>query len=983
MRAVNKISIRSKLPIAMATMVALNIILISAVGYFDSRDLAVKGANEKLAEIGDTHAKQVEALLHSVDHGLQTQAADPVVAEAITAFAKTFNALQNPKEDLQKDYITDNPFPAEDRGKLRNTSGFSPYDTVHRQYHPIFATLRDAVGYYDVFLFDTRGNLVYSVQKSTDYATNLMTGEWRETGLAEAFRQASENSADARSVFVDFAPYGPSGGKPEAFIARPVFDTDGARLGVIAYELPVSALNAAASTSIGRTGHSYLVAADGYMRSDTPLTEVNDVLQTFVESPAVEHGTAGETGTLEYHDAAGNVVEGHYNAIDFHGVSWALVTEQGQEELLSALPKMLRDQLMMGAAFLAVAAALSFWLASGVSRPLQRVVDTVGRISGKDYDTPVPDIDRGDEIGDIAQALERFRTTLAEAEEAAVDAAFKGAAYDATGGPMALCDLDRRCVGANAALLTLIAEHPDDFGIEAEEDGTMPLVGRTLEELDIIDGDILAEMQDHARLPIQKTIVVGGLYVGLLIDLVRNREGGGIGYVIDMQNRTDQMAAEVLSTAIDGQQSRVEMDLSGAVKRHNDHFARLLRLDARAVQKTNGREIIRGEAQGAEIWDAALRGEATVGRFHVAAQQGRRIVDGSFNPVPDQDGRTAGFLLIGVDVTEERERAIAAESEAKQRADDQANVVQKLSVSLQHISQGDLTSLIEDTFAQDYEQLRHDFNEAVSKLEAVIGDVVVNASSIGSEAGGISASVTELSKRTEAQAATLEETAAAMHQLTTSVASSAQGAASAAEIAAEARKNAQASSGIVRETADAMTQIEASSQEVAKIIGVIDDIAFQTNLLALNAGVEAARAGSAGRGFAVVASEVRALAQRCLEASNDISSLISASGEHVERGVSLVGKTGNELENIAASVLEISDNVGQIATAAREQSNGLTEINEALSQLDQATQQNAAMAEETTAAAQSLLGEAHHLTETTSSFRTRRSSEQKGTHRAA
>ncbi len=165
-----------------------------------------------------------------------------------------------------------------------------------------------------------------------------------------------------------------------------------------------------------------------------------------------------------------------------------------------------------------------------------------------------------------------------------------------------------------------------------------------------------------------------------------------------------------------------------------------------------------------------------------------------------------------------------------------------------------------------------------------------------------------------------------------------------------------------------MAKIESSSQQVSKIISVIDDIAFQTNLLALNAGVEAARAGDAGRGFAVVASEVRALAQRCLEASNEISALITVSGESVTKGVALVGETGAALATISASVLQISDNVSHIAEASNEQSGGLNEISTALVNLDQMTQHNAAMAEETTAATQTLLNEADALTAATRAF---------------
>jgi methyl-accepting chemotaxis protein len=618
---------------------------------------------------------------------------------------------------------------------------------------------------------------------------------------------------------------------------------------------------------------------------------------------------------------------------------------------------------------MAVAIVLSILLSRSFSLPLLRTVESVGEIERKNYARDVSDTERGDEIGDIAKALDRFRGSLSAAEATTVEAAFKGAAFEATGGPMILCDLDQQIVGANNAFVRLLQDNSDDFGVAGRRISKSTLIGQSLKDFSFLPEVITAELRHGGALPIRQKLNIGECYVGLLIDFVFDQTGSPIGFVVDLKNQTFQMASQVLVEAIDGQQARLEMDLDGKIKRFNSHFETLMHASPEKITAMQAQDVVRPE-DDVDIWSLARNGTAHVGRFFVTGDGPRRIFDGSFTPVPDQNGQTSGFLLIGTDVTETREQFLKAEAVAKQRAVDLAKVVEKLSVGLRELSSGNLTGTIEDTFAEEYEQLRIDFNEAATQLNAAISEVVLKAASIGDEADGICASVADLSKRTESQAATLEQTAAAMHELTTSVASSAQGAASAAKIANDARENAQASSGVVRATADAMKEIEASSQEVTKIIGVIDDIAFQTNLLALNAGVEAARAGSAGRGFAVVASEVRALAQRCLEASNEISSLISASGQHVERGVSLVGKTARELENIAASVLEISDNVGQIAQASSEQSHGLSEINEALNQLDQATQQNAAMSEETNAAAEALSGEARHLMTVTEKFQT-------------
>src|SRR5690606_34427613 len=221
---------------------------------------------------------------------------------------------------------------------------------------------------------------------------------------------------------------------------------------------------------------------------------------------------------------------------------------------------------------------------------------------------------------------------------------------------------------------------------------------------------------------------------------------------------------------------------------------------------------------------------------------------------------------------------------------------------------------------------------------------------------------------TEHQAMRLEQTAAALNQLTQSVRSAADGASQAAAKVVSTRNEANHSGEIVQNAVRAISEIAQSSQEISQIIGVIDEIAFQTNLLALNAGVEAARAGEAGRGFAVVASEVRALAQRSAEAARQIKTLISTSSGQVEQGVKLMAETGEVSERIIASVVEIDELVAGIASSSREQSLGLSDINTAVNEMDQGTQQNAAMVEQTTAAVHSLRSEAAMLAENVSAF---------------
>ncbi|WP_163535499.1 methyl-accepting chemotaxis protein [Frigidibacter albus] len=303
----------------------------------------------------------------------------------------------------------------------------------------------------------------------------------------------------------------------------------------------------------------------------------------------------------------------------------------------------------------------------------------------------------------------------------------------------------------------------------------------------------------------------------------------------------------------------------------------------------------------------------------------------------------------------ERERQISAAA--------QDRVVTALADGLRRLADGDLRVAIDQRFEDSYDQLRIDFNAAVASLATAIGDIRDSALSIHAGSGSIAAAAEDLSRRTEQSAATLEQSAAALTELTAAVGSAAQGAGQADQTVMQARQSAERSNVVVKDAIAAMDEIKQSSSRISGIIDVIDDIAFQTNLLALNAGVEAARAGEAGRGFAVVASEVRALSQRSSEAAREISALIADSSRHVGRGVDLVNQVGASLHLIVGSITSISENVSAIAASTREQSTGISEINIAVSRLDQSTQQNAGMVEETTAASRDLTGEAEALTQ--------------------
>jgi methyl-accepting chemotaxis protein len=379
------------------------------------------------------------------------------------------------------------------------------------------------------------------------------------------------------------------------------------------------------------------------------------------------------------------------------------------------------------------------------------------------------------------------------------------------------------------------------------------------------------------------------------------------------------------------------------------------------------------------LGNAIGRLTGTMGRL-AAGDLGAEI---SGNGRPDEIGAMAKAVQVFKD-NAVRTEALEREAEAQRsqtedqrqrnaeqeraRAEAMAEATNGLASGLKHLSSGDLTFQLDRAFAQDFESLRADFNAAVSQLRGTLGSVAQATSSIDSGSREISQSADDLSKRTEQQAASLEETAAALDQITTNVANSSKRAEEARTVAIQANDSARQSGTVVANAVTAMGRIEESSGQISNIIGVIDDIAFQTNLLALNAGVEAARAGEAGKGFAVVAQEVRELAQRSAQAAKEIKDLIGKSSVEVQTGVKLVSDTGTALKTIETYIVTINQHMDAIATSAREQSVGLVEVNTAVNQMDQVTQQNAAMVEEANAAGATLANESARLRDLISQF---------------
>ncbi|MCB1342585.1 MAG: HAMP domain-containing protein [Pseudooceanicola sp.] len=968
MNILSRMPIAVKLPLIMVGLTLAALLATGIFAYIEARDEAREQAETRLSVLSQGKSDLLAAVMQRIGADLMIQAGSPTTINAIRDFGAAFAALPEAARTVKQTYISANPEPAGERNRYPGPAGGNGYDRVHRLHHNAIDRLRTIMGYYDVFLIDLDGNVVYTVYKEADFGDNLRTGPLKDSGLGRVFAAAVDNSADDTSAFDDFSPYGPSAGAASSFMARPVFDENGARMGVVAFQLPTEVLNTAVQnvSGLSESGSIYLVGPDGWLRSSRRGYEGSGALSTRVDNPAVSAALAGGTGLTTYVGPRGGALMAHYEPVTVAGQTWALVVDETLDELMKSAEGIRQHFIVMMGVTGVFAVVLSVLMARSLTVPFGRITAAMRDISEKRYQITVPGTARGDEIGEMARTLDAFRNALIEAEVVALEAAFQSGGFQHASAAMLMVDEGFKINYMNDAMVAVFDERAEDFRALTGVQNARDLIGVNMDRFHAVPERVRKIVSRPENLPMRAVIKVGRTFFSLMIAPILNKEGKVSGLVLEWKNETKSLRDSTIISALDANSVRIEITQGGKIgwansfvcKRLGRKVEELLDLDADTIL---GVRPVEGE-RPPRVSDIAQSRE-TVTREVLLSVNGRQMrIDANLTPMNDPQGKPAGVVLVGADVTEERNHLEAANTERARNERDQALVVEGLRQGLTRLSDGDLTARITSEFATQYEQLRSDFNAATIRLEGVIGQIVESATAIRTDTESISSASQTLSKRTESQAATLEETAAALDQLTGSVRTAAEGATSAAELVRETRRNVETSGGVVHEAVDAMGEIEKFSNQISSISGVIDEIAFQTNLLALNAGVEAARAGDAGRGFAVVASEVRALAQRSSDAAREINSLISSSGAQIKRGVTLVSKAGQVLTQMLDSVSSISGSVESIAQSASEQSRGLQEINSAVNQLDRVTQQNAAMFEQTTAASLALAGEAEGLT---------------------
>jgi methyl-accepting chemotaxis protein len=599
---------------------------------------------------------------------------------------------------------------------------------------------------------------------------------------------------------------------------------------------------------------------------------------------------------------------------------------------------------------------LAITLARSITGPLRNAVAVAKAVKDGQLDNQI-DVSAEDETGELMNSLDAMQSALRERDER--DADYRGQ-IAAIGKSQTVAEfgMDGRVLGANENFLNVMGYTLEEIRGQHHSVLVEPAMRQNAEYRDLWDkmargefdgGQYRRVSKDGWEVWIQASYNPIADAHGKLVKVVEYATD-----ITEQKLRTADYEGQI--AAIGKAQAVIEFNVDGTVRSLNDNFSKMFGYSNIDLQGKHHSTLVSADESGSaeyrSFWVNLARGEAVSNRCKRIARDGREVwVQASYNPIHDANGRPFKVVMYATDVTHQMLMAHQLELAVKQTQ-----------LTVKAAIDGDLSARIPiGGKTGEIEALCRGVNAMLDNTVDLVRRVKNAAAEVQTGAEEISKGNLNLSQRTEEQASSLEETASSMEEMTSTVRQTADNAGQANQLAMAARQQAEKGGAVVNSAITAMGGINQASKKIADIIGVIDEIAFQTNLLALNAAVEAARAGEQGRGFAVVATEVRNLAGRSATAAKEIKALIQDSVARVDAGSKLVDESGRTLEDIVNAVKKVTDIVAEIASASREQSSGIEQVNKAVMQMDQTTQQNAALVEEASAASQAIVEQAQAM----------------------
>jgi methyl-accepting chemotaxis protein len=416
--------IARKIPMLLVGFCLLSTSITSLAAFQVAKNNVFNAYQAELSALSDVTRDSIDGYLKSIQEDLAVVAKNPYTLTALDDFKISWSKLEGDRKAyLQNLYIATNPFPAGQKEKLDYAKDGSEYSLAHAKHHQWFRNFLNARGYYDIFLVAPNGDVVFTVYKEADYATNLKTGEWKDTDLGKAYDLAIHSKDPNAQFFFDFVPYAPSNNVPASFIAQPIVNAAGVNVGVLIFQMPVARLNdmMQLKEGMGKTGRAYVVGSDNFLRTDPVITDdTNEILKTEIKNPLIEEAKTKDSGTIlsgRIEKSNGQAALLSTSILDVLGTKWFVSVEKEVSEILEPVKQMILIMAGSALAVIAILGILGVLVGKAISNPLARAVDSMKDLTNDKLDTEISDTDRHDEIGDITAALQIFKDNALKVKE--------------------------------------------------------------------------------------------------------------------------------------------------------------------------------------------------------------------------------------------------------------------------------------------------------------------------------------------------------------------------------------------------------------------------------------------------------------------------------------------------------------------------------------------------------------------------------------